>query len=90
MKLWVLNIDVTSCDLQILVDQPSEAVPAHDAHTGHVAGRMYPPGGRGLLQRPVRPVRVEVIDVLAEDQPQVIGRRHANQSVVRADPGRTV
>ncbi len=32
---------------------------------------MQAPGGRALLQRPMRPVRVVVIDVLAENEPEM-------------------
>ena len=55
----------------------AEAVTAQNAHTGHVGGRMCAPSGRGLLQRPVRPVRIVVIDVLAKDQPPVVGAENA-------------
>ena len=42
-----------------------------------------PPGGRVLLQRPVRPVDVVVAGVLAEDQPQVpsAGDQHPVQAL---------
>ena len=53
------------------MDQAAEPVAAQNAHTGHFGRRMQAPGGRFLLQCPVRPVSVVVIGVLAEDQPQV-------------------
>jgi hypothetical protein len=33
---------VTSCDLQIFVDQAAEAVPAQDMHIGHVSRPASP------------------------------------------------
>ena len=45
------------------------------------------PGRRPLRQRPMRPVRVVVIGVLAEDQPQVplVGDQHPVQALA-GDP----
>jgi hypothetical protein len=62
---------VTLCDLGVFVDQAAEPVPAHNAHSGHFRRPMCTSGGRILQQRPVWPVRVLVIDILAQDQPQV-------------------
>ena len=62
---------VTLCDLGVFVGQAAEPVPEHNAHTGHFRRWMRTPGGRILLQCPVRPVGVVMIDVFAEDQPQV-------------------
>jgi hypothetical protein len=50
------------------------------------AGGRARPAGRGLLRGPVRPVRVEVIDVLAEDQPQM--PLTGDQHLVQALPSR--
>ena len=65
------------------MDQPAEAFPAHNAHTGHSGRRMRPPGGRVLLQCPVGPVGIVMIYVLAEDQPQVpfTGDQHPVQAL---------
>ena len=68
--LWVPET-VTLCDLGVFVDQAAEPVPAHNAHTGRFRRPMCTSGGRVLQQRPVWPVRVVVIDILAQDQPQV-------------------
>ena len=54
-----------------IVDQAAEPVPAQNAHNGHFGRQMRASGGRLLLQRPVRAVRIVMIGVLAEDQPQV-------------------
>ena len=62
---------VTSCDLGVFVDQAAEPVPPQNPDTCACSGRILAPGGRILVQRPVRPMRIEVIGVLAEDQPQV-------------------
>ena len=74
---------VTSCDLGILVDQATETVPAQNAHTGHVSGWVCAASGRVLLQRPVRPVRIVMIGVLGQDQPQVpfAGDQHPVQAL---------
>ena len=58
---------VTSCDQGVFMDQAAEPVPAQNAHPGRVAGWMCAPGGRVLLQRPVRPVDVVVVGVVAKD-----------------------
>jgi hypothetical protein len=62
---------VTSCDLDIFADQSAEPITPQNAHTGHFCGRVDAPGGRVLLQCPVRPVGVVVLDVLVQDQLQV-------------------
>ena len=62
---------VTSCDLVILADEATQPVPPQNAHARQCRGWMRASGGRILLQRPVRPVAVVVIGVLAEDQAQV-------------------
>jgi hypothetical protein len=59
---------VTSCDLGVFVDQAAEPVASEDPRARCGSGRTRPPGGRVLVQRPVRPMRVVVIDVLVEDQ----------------------
>ena len=60
---------VPLCDLGVFVDQAAKPVPAQNAHIGLSRWRMRPPCGRVLLQCPVRPVSVAVIDALAQDQP---------------------
>src|SRR5204862_3635437 len=74
---------VTLCDLRVFVDQAAEPVTAQNAHTGHFRRLMRTPGGWVLPQRPVRPVRVVVVGVLAEDQPRVAftGYQHPVQAL---------
>lgn len=62
---------VTSCGLGILVDQAAEPVSAQNQDVGLRSGWMRTPGGRALLQCPVRPVRVVVVDVLTQGQAHV-------------------
>ena len=47
---------VALCDLGVSVNQPAKPVPAQHADSGHFRGWMCAPGGRVLLQGPVRPV----------------------------------
>jgi hypothetical protein len=62
---------VTSCDLGVFAEQAAEPVLPEHAHIRHGCGRILAPGGWILVQRPVRPMRVVVIAVLIENQPQV-------------------
>ena len=61
----------------------AEPVPPRNPDTCACCGRILPPGGRVLARRPVRPVAVIVIGVLAEDQPQVpfAGDQHPVQAL---------
>ena len=63
-----------------------EPVTAPSAHNGHFRRRMSPPCGRVLLQCPVRPMAIVMIDVLAQDQPQVpfAGDQHPVQALAAA------
>jgi hypothetical protein len=53
------------------MDQAAEPVPAQNARTSRFGRRIRASGRRLLLQCPVRTVKVVVVGVLAEDQPQV-------------------
>jgi len=77
---------VTSCDLAVFADKAAEPIPPGNAHIRHGCGWIGRSGGWGLVQRPVRPVAVVVIDVLAKDQPQVpfAGDQHPVQALTRA------
>jgi len=46
-------------------------VSPQNTHAAHLYGWMDAPGGRTLLQRPVRPMSVVMVGVLSQDQPQV-------------------
>ena len=48
-----------------------DADDVQNAHTGHFGRRMRTTGGRVLPQCPARAMRVVVVGVLAQDQPQV-------------------
>jgi hypothetical protein len=74
---------VTLCDLGVFADQAAEPVPAQNTHSGHFGSRMRALGGPFLLQCPVWPVRVVVIDIFAQDQPQVsfAGDQHPVQAL---------
>ena len=62
---------VATCDLGIFVDQAAEPFSAQDADSRSFGGWAGAPGGRLLVERPVWPVGVVVIGVLAEDEPQM-------------------
>src|SRR6185437_11246714 len=74
---------VTLCDLGIFTDQAAEPVPSQDPDTWVHKGRMLTPGGRALAERPVRAMNVIVLDVIAQDQPQVplAGDQHPVQAL---------
>jgi len=81
---------VALCDLRIFVDEAAEPVSPLNTHSGRFHGWMGAPGGRVLQQRPVRPMVVVMIDILAEDHPQVPypGDQHPVQALAAgaADP----
>jgi len=58
---------VTVCDLGVFMDQVAEPVPAQNAPPRFLPWAMHPSGGWVLLRRPVRPMDVVVVGVLAED-----------------------
>ena len=53
------------------MDQASEAVPAQNPDVCAQIRLIRTTSRRILAQSPVRPVRVVVIDILTEDQPQM-------------------
>ena len=79
---------VTLCDLDILTDQAAESDPAENPDVCTWGRWMPTPFRRALSQCLMRPMRVVVIDVLAEDQPQVpfAGDQHPVQALA-ADAG---
>jgi len=61
---------VTSCDLRVLMDQPTDPIPSHDP-PGRQHDRWFGrPQRRRLPQGAVRPVAVVVIDVLGQHRLQ--------------------
>jgi hypothetical protein len=67
----------------VSIREAAESVPAQNTHIGHVARWMYASCRRVLLQCPVRPVRIVVVGVFAQDQPQVplAGDQHPVQAL---------
>src|SRR5689334_10886572 len=57
---------VTVCDLGVFADEAAETVSPQNTHAAHLCGWMDAPGGRTLLQRPVRPMSVVMAGVLRE------------------------
>jgi hypothetical protein len=64
----------TSCDLRILMDQPTESISSHDAPSRH-GDRWFGRPERGCLpQGAVRTVDVVVIGILGQHRPQGLGK----------------
>jgi hypothetical protein len=61
---------VTSCDLAVS-DQAAEPVSPQNLNAGSRADWIHAPGGRILVQGPMRPMDEVIIDVLTQDVPQV-------------------
>ena len=74
---------VTLCDVGTLADQAAEPVPPENPDVCAWSRWVLTPGGRALLQRPVGPVNVVMIDIFAQDQPQVpfTGDQHPVQEL---------
>jgi hypothetical protein len=72
---------VTSCDLHILVDEAAEPIPSQwpNCRAGAWGSAA---GGRLLMQRSVRAVSVEMVDVLAQHCGEVT--RSGDQELVEA------
>jgi len=71
------------CDLHVLVDEAAESIPSEhaDARSGTRRGVAC---GRALVQRSVRAVGVEVLDILAQDDVEVAWS--GDQDVIEAFP----
>jgi hypothetical protein len=67
----------------VLADQATEPITVQNPDAGIRSGRNRMPGRRPLMQRPMRPMRVVMIGVLAEDQPQLplVGDQHPVQAL---------
>jgi hypothetical protein len=57
---------VTLCDPGVFADEAAETVSPQNTHAALLYGWMDAPGGRTLLQRPVRPMSVVLVGVLRE------------------------
>ena len=71
VALWVPKTMSPHATWAYFVDQAAESVPPEHADTCTFRQGIGSPGRRILLQRPVRPVGVVVIGVLAGDEPQM-------------------
>jgi hypothetical protein len=70
-SLWVPDIRFTSCDLRVLMDQPTKAVSSHDPprrrqENGHAGLERW-----RLPQGAVRAVAVVMIGILGQHRPQL-------------------
>jgi hypothetical protein len=70
-NLWVPVIRFMSCDLRVLMDQPTKAIPS-----GNPPRRRHGNGHaelerRRLPQRAVRAVAVVMVDILGQHRPQL-------------------
>lgn len=70
-SVWVPEILSPSCDLRVFVDQAAEAVPPQNPDISPRDWCAPGSGGRILVECPVRPAGVVMVEVLAQDQPQV-------------------
>src|SRR6266545_1890791 len=71
MGLWVPDIRFTSCDLRILVDQPTEPISADDPPSRCQGSWFVGLKWRCLPQCAVRAVAVVVVGVLGQHRPQL-------------------
>jgi hypothetical protein len=69
--LWVPDIGVTSCDLRVLMDQPTEAISSHDPRRRRQDNWHAGSEWRRLPQGAVRAVQVVVVGVLGQHRPQL-------------------
>jgi len=75
------EISDTSCDVHVLVDEAAEAI-ASQRPDGRAGAWGIGSGGRLLLEEPVRPVGVVVLDELTEYHGEVT--RSGDQEVIEA------
>ena len=92
IDLWAPKTLSPNATWGVFVDQAAEPVPPQNTHTGHFGGPMRTPGRRFLFQRPVRPMGVVVVDVLAQDHPQVplSSDQHPVQALAHEQPRRSL
>ena len=69
--LWVPDIRFTSCDLRVLMDQPTEAISSHDPPRRRQDNWHAGPKWRRLPQGAMRTMAVVVIGVLGQHRPQL-------------------
>jgi hypothetical protein len=70
-NLWVPDIRFASCDLHVLMDQPTEAISPHDPCRRRQDNWHAGSEWRRLPQGAVRSVQVVMVDVLGQHRPQL-------------------
>jgi hypothetical protein len=86
--LWVPDIRFTSCDLRVLMDQPTESISSHDPPSRHEGRWFAGPERWGLPQGAVRAVAVVVVGVLGQYSLQ-LPASHDQHPVQHLPPNRT-
>ena len=66
VMVWVPETLSPSRDPGVFADEAAETVSPQNTHAALLYGWMDAPGGRTLLQRPVRPMSVVLVGVLRE------------------------
>jgi hypothetical protein len=66
LSLWVPKTLSASCDLGILMEQPTESIPPHDPCAGRWSRRCGGSQRWHLAERAVRPVLVIVHDIVRQ------------------------
>jgi hypothetical protein len=69
--LWVPDIRVTSCDLRILMDQPTKVISSYDGRSRPDGRWLRRPERWGLPQGAVRAVKVVMVGVLGQHRSQL-------------------
>src|SRR4029450_4170707 len=76
--LWVPVIRSTSCDLRVLIDQPTKASSPHDPPRRRQDNGLAGLEWRRLPQRAVRAGAVVMVDILGQYRPPVPGAQDAH------------
>jgi hypothetical protein len=69
--VWVPDIRVTSCDLRVLMDQPTEAISSHDPRRRRQDNWHAGSAWRRLPQGAMRAVAVVVVNILGQHRHQL-------------------
>jgi hypothetical protein len=87
LRLVGARYSVTSCDLRILMDQPTESISPHDPPSRRDDRWLAPPERRQLPQGAVRTMHVVMVGILGQHQPQ-LPASHDEQPVQHLAPNR--